>query len=112
MDQAELASNNVKEEYVEKMERIYQDWKESDQSLTAFGHIHPEVTYDQLLHYRRAYHPDEMEKMDREKSINWTKLQVALPSSTIDIHAGPFRIAVHSGFDKDLLYEVLEVIKS
>ncbi len=100
-------SNHVPSGYVEKMSRIYEEWRESDLSLKAFCETRDEVTYSQLHYFRMTYRPEDIQQ---ERPTGWAKINMQSPTTQLDLHVGPYKVVIHPGFDKELLTDLLEVI--
>jgi hypothetical protein len=90
---------------------IIEDWRQSNKSMAEYCRERADITYDQFVNQRRRLFPDELKRIDRpETPTSWTAVTMELPSSSLDIYVKDFRIVVSSGFDQELLREVVEVL--
>lgn len=92
---------------------IMAEWRESGLSAAEWVSQRTDITYDQFRNARRQWFPEDFTKrvgpVDRQ--TEWSALTVEIPSSNLDLYIRDCRIELASGFDQELLREVLEVIR-
>jgi hypothetical protein len=109
-DNASVLSGS--EEYDREWIQIIEEWKQSGLSIAEFVRNKDGITYNQFMNNRRRLFPEDIRKSDfMEKETTWSALHVEIPSSTINVYINVCRIEVQSGFDQELLREIVEVLK-
>lgn len=95
-----------------KWEPLMNEWRESGLSAAEWVSQREDITYDQFRNARRQYFPEDMKKKGpANRQTEWSALSVEIPSSTVDLYIQDCRIEIAVGFDKELLRELLEVIR-
>jgi hypothetical protein len=100
------------EERDEKWILLIEEWRESGQSIAEWVRERGEITYGQFMKARKRLFPEEIRKSEfMETETTWSTLTMEIPSSTLDVFVNDCRIVVSTGFDQELLREVVEVLK-
>lgn len=96
----------------QKWEPLMNEWRESGLSAAEWVAQREDITYDQFRNARRHYFPEDMKKKGPvNRQAEWSALAVELPSSSVDLYIQDCRIEILAGFDKELLRELLEVLR-
>lgn len=93
--------------------RLIEEWRESGQSMAEWVREREGITYNQFNHARRRLFPEDIKSSEfNERETTWSALSVKIPTSTLDVYINDCRIVVKTGFDQELLREVVEVLRS
>jgi len=92
---------------------LMEEWRESGQSMAEWVRERGEFTYAQFMKARKRLFPEDIRKNEfLESETTWSTLTMEIPSSTLDVFVNDCRISVSTGFDQELLLEVVEVLKN
>lgn len=95
--------------------RIIEEWRRSGMSIAEWirAYEDEEITYQKFICARERLFPDEVKRSNfMEKEVTWSTLSMEIPSSSLNVYVNDYRIEVQSGFDQELLQEIVEVLKN
>jgi hypothetical protein len=93
--------------------KIIEEWRESGKSIAEWVREREDITYQQFMKQRRKLFPEDIRKNEFvEEETTWSAIKMEIPSSTIDVLINDCQIVVRTGFDQELLREVVEVLKN
>ncbi|AXH98380.1 hypothetical protein DV702_16625 [Sporosarcina sp. PTS2304] len=90
---------------------IIEEWRRSGENMAEWVRRQSDFSYDQFAKARRRLSPEDTRKGEfLESKTTWSSVAVALPSSTVDLHYRDYKLVISSGFDRELVQELLEVL--
>lgn len=96
--------------------QILEEWRKSGQSAVEWVREREGISYKQFIKNKNRLFPEEVQESEFwEKKTTWSALKVeipSVPSSCFDLYINECKVVVRSGFDKELLCELVEVLKS
>lgn len=95
--------------------RIIEEWRRSGMSIAEWirAYESKEVTYQKFIKARERLFPNEIHRSNFiEKEVTWSTLSMEIPSSSLNVYVNDYRVEVRSGFDQELLQEIVEVLKN
>ena len=102
----------TKEEIDRYWDELIDEWEVSGQNMSEWVRNRDDITYEQFYWHKRRLRPQEGvvgEFLNEETT--WSTIKMEIPTSTIDVYVKEYRVVVKSGFDQELLHEVMEVLK-
>jgi hypothetical protein len=97
----------------QKWIEIIEEWRESGQSIAEWIRAQDELSYEQFIFHRRRLFPEDIKKSEFiEKETTWSAISMDIPSSSFDVYINDCRVVIRTGFDEELLREVVEVLKN
>jgi hypothetical protein len=93
--------------------KLIEEWRQSGKSIAEWVRERGDITYKQFMKQRERLFPDDIKRSQfTEEATTWSALKMEIPSSTIDVLINDCQIVVKTGFDQELLREVVEVLKN
>ncbi|MFC7371074.1 hypothetical protein ACFQPF_05245 [Fictibacillus iocasae] len=86
---------------------IISDWRESGLTVKEWIQDRDDISYSQFIRNRIRLFPTEKEP----KETTWSAITMDIPFSKLDVLINDCRIEVRTGFDEELLREIVEVLK-
>lgn len=107
------ANNLVADKKDEEWIQLFDEWRKSGLSGAEWVREREDISYQQFMRAKKKLFPEEVQTAEFiEKEITWSALNLEIPSSSLDVFINDCRIVVQSGFDQELLREVVEVLKN
>lgn len=94
----------------QKWLEIIEEWRKSGLTAAEYCRDHDGFSYSQFMKQKTRLFPEEVRKAE-EQATTWSTITMEIPSASIDVYINDCRVVVTSGFDQDLLLEVVEVLK-
>lgn len=96
----------------QKWLKLIEEWRESGLTAAEWVRERGDVSYDPFMKARNRLFPEEGRRGEfLEKETTWSAVTMEIPSSSLDVFIHDCRVSVKSGFDQELLLEVLEVLR-
>lgn len=89
----------------QKWYELTEEWYQSGLSMAEWCRRRGDISYDSFRLNKKRLFPDEVEP------ATWSTISMEMPSSTFDVFINGCRVVVSSGFDQELLHELVEVLK-
>lgn len=105
-EQQSLLDHN---ELDQKWLQIIEEWRKSGLNAAEYCRDHDGFSYSQFMRQKTRLFPEEVRR--EEQATTWSAISMEIPSASIDVYINDCRVVVSSGFDQDLLREVVEVLK-
>jgi hypothetical protein len=104
---------NVEDNQDQRWLQLIEEWRQSGLTAAEWVRERDDISYDQFMKNKRRLFPEEVQRSEFwEKKTTWSALKVEVPSACFDVYINDCRVVVGSGFDQELLRELVEVLKS
>lgn len=107
-----MNQNLNQEERDQQWMEIFEEWLQSELTAAEWVREREDITYDQFMWNKRRLLPEAGRVGEfLKEDTKWSAISMEIPTSSFDVYINNCRVVVKSGFDQELLQELVEVLK-
>ena len=92
--------------------QLIEEQEQSGLSIAEWVRQKKGISYNQFISRRRRLLPlSGITSEFLNEETTWTSIKMEIPTSTFDVYINECKVVVKSGFNKELLSELLDVLK-